>query len=133
MIFEYELSTPNESLYNITKQVNEAISKSAVKNGIAVVFCVHTTAGITINENADPDVIHDIILGLGNTYPDLSGFKHGEGNSTAHLKASTIGSSETLIINNGRAVLGTWQGVYFCEFDPPRKRKFFVKVLGDND
>jgi len=133
MIFEYELSAPRESLYNITSQVNDAITKSAVRNGIAVVFCVHTTAGITINENADPDVIHDIILGLGNAYPDLSGFKHGEGNSTAHLKSSTIGTSETLIIKDGRPLLGTWQGVYFCEFDPPRKRKFFVKVLSDND
>jgi len=131
MTFEYELSTPRESLYNITNQVKESVSKSAVKNGIAVVFCVHTTAGITINENADPDVIHDIILGLRNVYPELPGFRHGEGNSTAHLKASTIGNSETLIIKDGRIILGTWQGIFFCEFDPPRNRKFFVKVLGE--
>jgi len=131
MIYDYSLSTPRENLYNITAQVHEAIAKSGITDGFAVVFCPHTTAGITINENADPDVVHDLLLGLGKAFPDRREFQHGEGNSTAHLKASTVGVSETIIINNGMPVLGTWQGIYFCEFDPPRNRKFYVKVTGN--
>ena len=129
MIFEHKLSTTKENFYNITAQVREAITKSGVENGIAVVFCPHTTAGITINENADPDVVHDILLDLGKAYPNRVEFCHGEGNSSAHLKVSAVGSSVTLIIADGKPVLGTWQAVYFCEFDPPRNRKFYVKVL----
>jgi len=129
MIFEYQLSTPQENLYNITSQVREAITKSGISDGIAVVFCPHTTAGITINENADPDVVHDLLLGMKKAFPEQMGFRHGEGNSTAHLKSSATGASETVIVEGGRPVLGTWQGIYFCEFDPPRHRKFFVKVL----
>ena len=129
MLFEYQLSTPKENLYNITSQVKDAISKSGVASGIAVVFCTHTTAGITINENADPDVVHDFILGMDKAFPDRPEFRHGEGNSSAHLKASAVGASETIIIENGKPLLGTWQGIYFCEFDPPRNRKFFVKVM----
>jgi secondary thiamine-phosphate synthase enzyme len=130
MIFEYKLSTPREDFYNITAQVREAITKSGVKDGIAVVFCPHTTAGITINENADPDVVHDMLLGFGKAYPDRPEFRHGEGNSAAHLKASAVGASETLIIADGKPVLGIWQSVYLTEFDPPRNRKFYVKVVG---
>ncbi|MDR1002415.1 MAG: secondary thiamine-phosphate synthase enzyme YjbQ, partial [Oscillospiraceae bacterium] len=115
--------------YNITAQVGESIDKSGVADGIAVVFCPHTTAGITINENADSDVVRDLLFVLDKTYPDRPEFRHAEGNSAAHLKASTIGSSVTVIIENGKPVLGTWQGVYFCEFDPPRNRKFYVKVM----
>ena len=131
MLYEYSLSTPRENLYNITAQVREAISKSGVTDGLAVVFCPHTTAGITINENADPDVVHDLLLGLSQAFPDRREFQHGEGNSKAHLKASAVGASETIMINNGKPVLGTWQGIYFCEFDPPRNRKFYVKVTGN--
>ena len=129
MLFEHHISTPKENLYNVTSQVRESIAKSAVKDGIAVVYCPHTTAGFTINENADPDVVHDMLLGLGKAYPDRSEFRHGEGNSTAHLRASAVGSSVTLIIAEGKPVLGTWQSVYFCEFDPPRSRKFYVKIV----
>ena len=129
MLYEFNLSTPKENFYNITQQVRQAISESGVKNGIAVVFCPHTTAGITINENADPDVVHDMLLGLAKVYPDRPEFRHGEGNSSAHLKASAIGSSVTIIIADGKPALGTWQGIYFTEFDPPRNRKFYVKVL----
>jgi len=129
MVFEFNLSAPKENFYNITAQVRQAVSDSGVKDGIAVVFCPHTTAGITINENADPDVVHDMLLGLSKAFPDRSEFKHGEGNSTAHLKASTTGSSVTVIIAEGKLKLGTWQGIYFCEFDPPRNRKFFVKIF----
>jgi len=126
---EFALPTPREDFYNITSQVKQAVSASGIKNGIAVVFCPHTTAGITINENADPDVVHDLLLGLAKAYPDRAEFRHGEGNSTAHLKASAVGSSVTIIISDGKPLLGTWQGIYFCEFDAPRKRKFYVKVL----
>ena len=129
MLFEYSLSAPRENLYNITPQVREAVSKSGIADGIAVVFCPHTTAGITINENADPDVVHDLLIGLDKAYPDRAEFRHGEGNSAAHLKASAMGSSVTVIIDNGNLVLGIWQGIYFCEFDPPRSRRFYVKVI----
>jgi len=129
MLFEYNLSAQQENFYNITSQVREAVANSGVTSGIAVVFCPHTTAGITINENADPDVIYDMLLGLAKSYPDRAEFRHGEGNSAAHLKASAVGSSVTIIVENCRLALGTWQGVYFCEFDAPRNRKFYVKIL----
>ena len=130
MLQEFALSARQEDFYNITAQVREAVSKSGAASGIAVVFCPHTTAGITINENADPDVVHDFLIGLDKAFPDRPEFRHGEGNSSAHLKASAMGSSATVIIENGKLVLGTWQGIYFCEFDPPRNRKFFVKIIG---
>ena len=131
MLYEYTLSTPQENYYNITPQVREAVTKSGITSGIAVVFNSHTTAGITINENADPDVIPDLLLGLNKAFPDRGEFRHAEGNSAAHLKASAMGASATIIIENGKLVLGTWQGIYFCEFDPPRNRKFYVKVMGE--
>ena len=128
MLYEFSLSAPREDFYNITAQVREAVMKSGIASGHAIVFCPHTTAGITINENADPDVVRDMLLGLREDYPDRPQFRHAEGNSAAHLKASAVGSSVTVIIEGGKLVLGTWQGVYFCEFDPPRQRKFYVKV-----
>ena len=131
MLIEYALSAQREDFYNVTQQVRDAVSKSGVANGIAVVYCQHTTAGMTINENADPDVIHDLLLGLNKAFPNRSEFRHAEGNSIAHLKASAIGSSVTVIIENGKLLLGTWQSIFFCEFDPPRTRKFYVKVLGE--
>ncbi|MCL1879967.1 MAG: secondary thiamine-phosphate synthase enzyme YjbQ [Actinomycetia bacterium] len=131
MLYEYALPTRREDFYNITSQVRKAVSKSGVTSGTAVVFCPHTTAGITINENADPDVVQDMLLGLREAYPDRPQFRHAEGNSAAHLKASAVGSSVTIIIEGGKPLLGTWQGVYFCEFDPPRNRKFYVKVVGE--
>jgi len=130
MLYEHSLSAKQEDFYNITPQIRESIAKSGVMDGIAVIYCPHTTAGITINENADPDVVHDLLIGLKKAFPDRPEFRHAEGNSAAHLKASTIGSSATVIIQNGKLLLGTWQGVYFCEFDPPRNRKFYVKVIG---
>ena len=129
MLFEYQLSTPKENLYNITSQVRDAVSKSDITSGTALIFCPHTTAGITINENADPDVVHDILLGLDKAFPDRPEFRHGEGNSAAHLKASCIGSSVSVIIEGGMPLLGVWQGIYFCEFDAPRSRRFYVKVM----
>jgi len=130
MLLDYQLSTSREDFYNITPQIREAVAKCGVMDGIAVIFCPHTTAGITINENADPDVVHDLLIGLNKAFPDRTGFRHNEGNSAAHLKASAMGSSVTVIINNGKPVLGTWQAVYFCEFDPPRNRKFHIKIIG---
>ena len=129
MYFEYRISTPCEDFYNITNQVRQAISDSSISDGLAVVYCPHTTAGITINENADPDVVKDMILGLDKAFPDRSEFCHAEGNTAAHLKTSAVGSSVTVIVDNGKLALGTWQGIYFCEFDAPRNRKFYVKVL----
>ena len=128
MLYEFSLSAPREDFYSITAQVREAVMKSGIASGHAIVFCPHTTAGITINENADPDVVRDMLLGLREAYLDRPQFRHSEGNSAAHLKASAVGSSVTVIIEGGKLVLGTWQGVYFTEFDPPRNRKFYVKV-----
>jgi secondary thiamine-phosphate synthase enzyme len=131
MLYEFALSAQREDFYNITPQVREAVAKSGVESGVVTVYCPHTTAGITINENADPDVVHDLLIGLRGAFPDRSEFRHGEGNSAAHLKASVIGSNVTVIIESGKLLLGTWQGVYFCEFDPPRNRQFYVKVQGE--
>jgi len=133
MYKEIGITTPKENFYNITGQVAQTITESGVKNGIAVVFCPHTTAGVTINENADPDVVHDMLFGLRKAYPDRLQFCHGEGNSAAHLKASAIGSSVTVLIENGNLLLGRWQSIYFCEFDPPRSRRFYVQVIEDTN
>ena len=129
---EFTLQTDREGMYNVTVQVRHAIQESGVKSGMAVVYCPHTTAGITINENADPDVKHDLLLGLREAFPDRREFRHAEGNSTAHLKSSCVGASQLVLIEDGRPLLGTWQGVYFCEFDGPRARRFQVKVLEDH-
>ena len=129
MFFEYTLSNPQADFYNITKQVREAVAKSGVTSGVALVYCPHTTAGITISENADLDVVYDLLIGLNKAFPDRTEFRHGEGNSAAHLKASAIGSSVTVIVENSNLFLGTWQGIYFCEFDLPRQRKFCVKLM----
>ena len=131
MLVEYTLSAQQTDFYDVTPQIRDAVVKSGVRSGIVVVYCSHTTAGITINENADPDVVHDLLIGLNKAFPDRSEFRHAEGNSTAHLKASAVGSSVTVIIENGTLLLGVWQSVYFCEFDPPRNRKFYVKVVGE--
>jgi len=130
MIYEYTLSTLEENFYDITAQVREAVIKSGVIDGLCIIFCPHTTAGITINENADSNVVKDLLLGLNKTFPYRTEFCHAEGNSAAHLKASTIGTSVTVILSESKLVLGTWQGIYFCEFDPPRNRKFYVKIIG---
>jgi secondary thiamine-phosphate synthase enzyme len=129
MLFEYSLKTSTVDFIDITPLVRDTVTKCGMTDGLAVIYCPHTTAGITINENADPDVVADILLGLDKAFPDRREFRHSEGNSAAHLKASVIGSSVTIVINEGRFLLGTWQSVYFCEFDPPRGRKFFVKII----
>lgn len=129
MLKTYTLQTEREAFDNITAMARDAVAESGVENGVCVVFCPHTTAGITINENADPDVVRDMLLGLDRAFPDRAEFRHAEGNSAAHLKASCVGSSATVIIENGRPLLGTWQGIYFCEFDGPRRRTVYVKIL----
>lgn len=129
MVYNFNIHTERENFYNITSYVRQAVNESVVSDGIAVVYCPHTTAGITINENADPDVVTDLLYALDKTYPDRPQFRHLEGNSAAHLKASCIGSSVTVIIQDGSLLLGTWQGIYFTEFDGPRSRKFFVKII----
>ncbi len=129
MLDQYSLQTDVEGFTNITRFAEKSLANSGVKEGICLVYCPHTTAGITINENADPDVVHDVLLGLSRAFPDRPEFRHAEGNSFAHLKASCVGSSATIPVENGRLVLGTWQGIYFCEFDGPRRRTFYVKIL----
>ena len=131
MVYEYQLRTETEGFYDITLQVNDAVKKSGVVSGICVVYTPHTTSAITVNENADPDVTHDLVIGFDEAFPDRRDFRHGEGNSDAHLKCSTEGASETILIEEGRPLLGTWQGVYFCEFDGPRTRRYYIKVMAD--
>ena len=114
---------------DITGQVRDAVRESGVKDGICMVFIPHTTAAVTINENADPDVVRDFTTEIGKIVPWEDGYYHFEGNSAAHLKSSMIGFSEQIIIEDGRLVLGTWQGIYFCEYDGPRSRKVLVKIL----
>ena len=114
---------------NITSRVQQAVTDSGVTDGICVIFVPHTTAAVTINENADPDVVRDMKTELEKIVPWEDGYRHYEGNSAAHLKASMIGFSEQVIIEDGRLVLGTWQGIYFCEFDGPRNRKLKIKIL----
>lgn len=118
-------------MIDITEAVNAALAKSGIESGTVTVFCPHTTAGITINENADPDVTHDILLTLEELLPHhRKGYRHNEGNSDAHVKSSLVGASETMIVQNGRLKLGTWQGVYFCEFDGPRNRHIDLYITG---
>ena len=124
-------TTSRNQFIDITEEVRNAIRKSGVKSGIAVVYVPHTTAGITINEGADPSVRADIINYLNDYVPENRPYRHLEGNSDSHIKASLIGSSINLIVENGDIVLGTWQSVFFCEFDGPRTRTVLVKVISD--
>ena len=114
---------------DITAQVQDAVHQSGVKDGLCVVFTPHTTAAVTINENADPDVVRDLNMELGKIIPWEDGYHHIEGNSAAHLKSSLVGASEHIIIEDGSLLLGTWQGIYFCEYDGPRSRKVIVKIM----
>lgn len=118
------------ALIDITAQVRTAIGESGVRDGLAVVYTPHTTAAITINENADPDVAGDLVAALDTLVPLQAGYRHAEGNSAAHVKSSLVGASETLIVTGGAPLLGTWQGIWFCEFDGPRRRQVHIKVLG---
>ncbi|MFN7249850.1 MAG: secondary thiamine-phosphate synthase enzyme YjbQ [Anaerobacillus sp.] len=119
-----------DEMIDITHTVRKALKDKNVKQGIVVIYCPHTTAGMTINENADPDVVKDMLMRLDEVYPwDHPKYRHFEGNSASHLKATTVGSSVTVIVDNGELILGTWQGIYFCEFDGPRARKYHMKII----
>ena len=129
MVEETAVNTKaHEELVNIDRTISDFIKRSEIKDGILTIFVPHTTAAVTINENADPSVIADIITGLAKIVPRRGGYLHGEGNSDAHIKASLIGHSEILIISGGRPLLGTWQSVYFCEFDGPRTRRIILQM-----
>ena len=127
-IFEVRTSTQTEFI-DITRSVQEAVKKTGAKDGICIIFIPHTTAAVTINENADPSVIHDILMELNKIVPFKDPYHHMEGNSPAHIKTSLVGCSEIVFLESGRLVLGTWQGIFFCEFDGPRNRKVHVKVV----
>ncbi|ADG13484.1 protein of unknown function UPF0047 [Methanocaldococcus infernus ME] len=130
MLFVYEVKTKKrEELVDITNYLLDAVEKSRVRDGIAIIYCPHTTAAITINENADPTVKEDIINFLSHLIPKNFNYRHLEGNSDAHIKSSLIGSSETIIIKDGKPLLGTWQGLFFAEFDGPRTRKVYIKII----
>jgi secondary thiamine-phosphate synthase enzyme len=116
-------------MVNITARLERLLKEVGVPDGILVAHVLHTTAGLTINENADPDVVTDILRHLEQLVPEQGNFQHAEGNSDAHIKASLMGNSLTIPVSGGRLVLGTWQGVYFCEFDGPRRRKIAVQVI----
>lgn len=118
----------HDQMVDITLQLAEVISQSGVKSGEAVVFVPHTTAGITVNEHVDPDVVRDTLQVLDRLVPWKAGYRHREGNAASHVKASLMGSSAVLIIEAGQLVLGTWQGVFLCEFDGPRNRKVHVRL-----
>lgn len=119
-------------MIDITSRVQSAVDSSAASAGDAIVYCPHTTAAVTINENADPSVVTDLLLILAELIPaNQSSYRHVEGNSDAHAKSSIIGCTEQVLIKNGSLVLGTWQGIYFCEFDGPRNRKVIVQIRGE--
>lgn len=123
-------TTMHTELLDITGRVREAIRAAGIDRGLALVCTPHTTAAITINENADPDVVTDLLAGLSRLAPRDGAYRHAEGNSDAHLKSTLVGAGQTLIVSGGMPVLGSWQGVYFCEFDGPRRRQVHVEVVG---
>ncbi|WP_043931745.1 secondary thiamine-phosphate synthase enzyme YjbQ [Bacillus sp. EB01] len=131
MLKKFTIQTNHrDEMLDVTEIIQNFLVDQDLKDGAIVVYCPHTTAGITINENADPDVKRDMIRRFDEVYPwnhELD--RHMEGNTAAHMKASTVGASQFVIVTNGRLLLGTWQGIYFCEFDGPRNRSFFVKIV----
>jgi secondary thiamine-phosphate synthase enzyme len=132
MLVKFTVDTSRHTqMLNITDRVKKAVAESGVRSGVCTVFIPHTTAAVTINENSDPDVVRDITAELDKIVPWDDGYRHSEGNSAAHLKASMIGFSEQIVIEDGRLLLGIWQGVYFCEFDGPRTRNVYLKITAD--
>jgi secondary thiamine-phosphate synthase enzyme len=126
---KFTVATRSRSdMIDITGEVTLALKESGVRDGICHVFVPHTTAAVTINENADPDVPEDILMELDKVIPMSDGYRHREGNSAAHIKASLMGSSETVFVESGRLLLGTWQSIFFCEFDGPRMRSVIVRI-----
>ncbi len=130
MIQELSIQTQQRCQFKeITAEVRKIIKQTGISSGIAVLFVPHTTAAVTINENADPDVQTDMVSGFDKLVPLHDNYRHAEGNSAAHIKSSLVGVSETLLIAAGEPVLGTWQGIYFCEFDGPRTRKLYLTII----
>ena len=131
MVYSFQIRTSqHEVMVNITHQVESQLQKSQVKEGLLVVYCTHTTAGIMVNENADPDVKHDLLVRLDEMIPwKHPKDRHAEGNTAAHLKAVFVGNSQTIPIHDGNLMLGRWQGIYFCEFDGPRERTVHIKMI----
>ncbi len=130
---DFSISTKKRNqLIDITGQVSSAVNQSGITDGDVIVYCPHTTAAITINENADPSVIHDLLLTLEELVPHhRPGYQHYEGNSDAHCKSSLIGCSKQILVRDKTLSLGTWQGIFFCEFDGPRSRKVYVQIRGE--
>jgi len=133
-IYTEELTVGSDSrdqMLDVTAEVAGVLGRSGIAEGLLVVHVPHTTAGVTVNENADPDVVADMLAALDTAVPWRQRFyRHGEGNSAAHVKSSTVGCSQTLLVTDGQLVLGTWQGIWFCEFDGPRRRRLQVRVMG---
>ncbi len=130
MLYNLNIKTNSTTeIQSITDEINNIIKKSGVKTGLCVIYVPHTTAGITINEDADPSVKNDILKELNKVIPFSDGYQHLEGNSAAHIKSTLVGIEKSIIIDNGNLVLGTWQGIFFCEFDGPRNRRVFVKII----
>jgi len=126
----FEVQTGSKEIFvDITGKVEEEVKRAGMKSGVCVVYVPHTTAAVTINENADPSVRHDIMMALRKSVPDSLAYAHGEGNSPAHVKSSLVGVSITIPVEDGRLVLGTWQGIFFCEFDGPRRRHVYLQLL----
>ncbi len=124
-------TTTREQLLDVTEELQELVARKGWTDGALVLFCPHTTGAVTVNEAADPDVARDIAVNMGTIVPRRGDYRHAEGNSDAHIKTSLFGPSLLLIVDGGRLRLGTWQGVYFCEFDGPRDRKLWVQWLGN--
>ncbi len=130
-LFEHSIPTNSaQQMLKVTNVVKKDIAESGISDGIVVVYSPHTTAGFTINENADPDVVHDLLMAIEDVFPTYNkNYRHREGNSHAHIKTSCFGPSQTLIVKDGKLILGIWQDIYFCEFDGPRQRHFYVKII----
>ncbi|AZP05040.1 secondary thiamine-phosphate synthase enzyme YjbQ [Jeotgalibaca ciconiae] len=129
-LFQYSIRTKEKQTFvNLDRYLEDALEQSGIQDGMMLVYCPHTTAAITINENADPDVKIDLKLGLDETFPNKSDYVHMEGNSDGHMKSSVVGANEMLIVSDGKLILGMWQSVYFAEFDGPRTRTVYVKII----
>jgi secondary thiamine-phosphate synthase enzyme len=132
MVQSFHVRTSRQiEFVDITRSVQEAVKKTGAADGTCIIFIPHTTAGVTINENADPSVAQDIIMELNKIVPFKDQYRHMEGNSPAHIKASLLGCSQIVLVESGKLVLGTWQGIFLCEFDGPRSRSVHVKVIAD--
>lgn len=130
MLFTFNVTTGSRNEFvNIDHLIDDALKQSPVDNGIITVFTPHTTAGITINENADPDVTRDLVYGMNQTFDNKKEYRHAEGNTDSHMKSSLTGAGETVIVHDGNVIYGTWQSMYFAEFDGPRTRKVHIKVI----